>query len=212
MNREREERLSEYFAGCYGDRSPDRTSASARIRGELFRGWAGTGKRILDIGCGSGTLIRFLTEGNVVTGMDVDRQALEVCRTRFGVQTVWGDFSLEFPFEEAAFDVVVASETIEHLAYPKIFLQQVRRILVPEGLFLGSTPNAYRLRTRIDFLQGKPLDRDPTHLQHFSLASLGALLAHHFVVEEIAPVRGKWSRISPALFAHGFAWRCRRGG
>lgn len=209
MSRDPRDRLSEYFAGCYGDRSPDRTSASARIRGELFRGWAGRGKRVLDVGCGSGALLRFLTEGNRVTGMDVDKQALEVCRSRFGVETVWGDFTTELPFEAAAFDVVVASETIEHLPYPKVFLQEARRVLAPEGLFLGSTPNAYRLRTRIDFLLGKPLDRDPTHLRHFSLASLGMLLAQHFVVEEIAPVRGKWSRVSPALFAHGFAWRCR---
>lgn len=210
MNPDPRERLSEYFATRYGVRSAEGGSASARIRGDLFRRWAGTGKRILDIGCGSGTVLRFFIDGNHLTGIDVDRSALEVCRERYGVKTVWGDFTTELPFEDAAFDVVVAGETVEHLPYPTILLREVRRILIPNGLFLGSVPNAYRLRNRFDILRGRPIDRDPTHLHHFSLASLRSLLAREFAVEEIVPVRGKWSRLSPALFAHYFAWRCRR--
>lgn len=204
------ERLSAYFATRYGNRGAERGSASALIRGTLFRSWAGPGKLILDVGCGSGTVTRFYAEGNRVTGIDVDKQALSVCRERYGVETVWADFATELPFAAAAFDVVVAGETIEHLPYPAIFLEEVRRVLVPTGLFLGSVPNAYRLRNRFDILRGKPFDRDPTHLHHFSLTSLRELLARQFVVEEIVPVRGKWSRLSPALFAHYFAWRCRR--
>lgn len=203
-------RLADYFAARYGDRSREHGSASARIRAELFRRWAGTGKRVLDAGCGAGTLLGTLVEGNRVTGIDVDKQALQVCRERYGVETVWADFATELPFEPASFDVVVAGETIEHLPYPAIFLQEARRVLIPGGLFLGSVPNAYRLRNRVDVLLGKPFDRDPTHLHYFSIASLRELLGRQFVVEEIAPVRGKWSRFSPALFAHYFAWRCRR--
>ncbi len=202
-------RLSEYFAARYGDRSAEHGSASALIRAELFKRWAGTGKRILDAGSGSGTVLRALVEGNRVTGIDVDKEALEVCRERYGIQTVWADFATRLPFEPESFDVVVAGETVEHLPYPTLFLEQARRVLVPAGLFLGSVPNAYRLRNRFDVLLGKPFDRDPTHLHHFSLVSLRDLLSRRFVVEEIVPVRGKWSRYSPALFAHYFAWRCR---
>lgn len=202
-------RLAEYFAARYGDRSAEHGSASARIRAELFKRWAGTGKRILDAGCGSGTVLRALVEGNRVTGIDVDKEALEICRERYGIQTVWADFATQLPFEPESFDVVVAGETVEHLPYPTLFLQEVRRVLVPGGLFLGSVPNAYRLRNRFDVLLGKPFDRDPTHLHHFSLASLQALLLREFAIEEMVPVRGKWSRLSPALFAHYFAWRCR---
>jgi SAM-dependent methyltransferase len=204
------ERLSAYFAALSAPVAVARGSASAGIRGALFRSWAETGRLILDVGCGSGTVTRFYTEGNRVTGIDVDKQALAICRERYGVETVWADFAIELPFVAATFDVVVAGETIEHLPYPAIFLEEVRRVLVPTGLFLGSVPNAYRLQNRFDVLRGKPFDRDPTHLHHFSLASLRALLARQFVVEEIVPVRGKWSHLSSALFAHYFAWRCRR--
>lgn len=203
-------KLADYFQARYGDRSREHGSASARIRAELFRRWTGTGKRVLDTGCGAGTLLAALVEGNRVTGVDVDKQALEVCRGRYGIKTVWADFATELPFEPGSFDVVVAGETAEHLPYPAMFLQEVRRVLIPGGLFLGSVPNAYRLRNRFDVLLGKPFDRDPTHLRFFSLVSLRELLARQFVVEEIVPVRGKWSCFSPALFAHYFAWRCRR--
>jgi len=204
------EKLSRYYASTYGDRGAEKLSASARIRGQLFRDWAGTGKRILDVGCGSGTVTRFVTEGNKVTGIDVDKQALDACQKRYGVKPVWGEFANELPFGEASFDVVLATETIEHLPYPRILLSEVRRVLTAGGLFLGSVPNEYSLKNRIRVLQGKPMSRDPTHLHHFSLASLRALLTQEFVLEEIAAVRGKWRNLSPSLWAHYFAWRCRR--
>jgi hypothetical protein len=83
-------------------------------------------------------------------------------------------------------------------------------VLAAGGLFAGSVPNAYRYRNRLRVLSGQPIDTDPTHLQFFSLASLHALLSKSFTVEEIVPIRGRWSGRWPSLFAHRFAWRCRR--
>ena len=210
MSPDPREALSSYYASTYGDRSVAKLSASARIRGNLFRDWAGTGKRILDVGCGSGIVTSFLTGGNNVTGIDVDKDALAACHAQYGVQTVWGEFGRELPFEDASFDVILATETIEHLPYPRIFLAEVKRVLVGRGLFLGSVPNEYSLKNRVRVLQGESISLDPTHLHHFSLASLRALLTEHFEAEEIVPVRGKWRNLSPSLWAHYFVWRCRR--
>jgi SAM-dependent methyltransferase len=207
---DRQDFLAKYFASVYGDRGTERLSAAARARAEFFRERAGAGKRILDVGCGSGTVTRFVTESNEVTGIDLDNAALENYSRRYGIKPVWGNFETELPFETGRFDVVILCETMEHLAYPEVVLREVRRVLVPDGVFLGSVPNAYRLRTRFDFLRGRPLDRDPSHLRHFSLTSLTSLLSHGFAVEEIVSIRGRWAWLSPALFAHGFAWRCRR--
>lgn len=212
MTSNQREKLSRYYASTYGNRSHEKLSASARIRGALFRGWAGVGKRVLDVGCGAGTTTRFLTDGNTVTGIDADKRALDACRGRYGVETVWGEFANELPFADASFDVVLATETIEHLLYPRLLLEEIRRVLVPDGVFLGSVPNEYSLHNRIRVLRGKTISRDPTHLHHFSLASLRALLAQQFSVEEIVPIRGKWRHLSPSLWAHYFAWRCQRRG
>jgi SAM-dependent methyltransferase len=204
------ERLADYFQSRYGTRGAERLSRSTELRGALFRAWAGTGKRVLDVGCGAGSVTGFLVRGNEVTGIDVDRHAVETCRDRYGVRAVWAEFGVELPFEAASFDVIVAGETIEHLPYPTIFLGEIRRVLAPGGRFLGSVPNAYRFRARLDVLMGRPFDRDPTHLHHFSLASLRGLLEQSFTVDEIVPVRGKLSRFAPSLDAHYFAWRSTR--
>ena len=210
MSTDRLEKISQYHVERYGDRTVVPLNKSARIRAELFARWVGTGKRLLEVGCGSGALLELYVKGNRVTGLDIDKPALEACRERLGVDTVWADFSTNLPFDDGSFDVVVAGETLEHVPYPSIFLAEVRRVLVPGGLFVGSVPNAYRYKNRINVLLGKPLDTDPTHMQFFSLASLRAILAKHFAVEEIVPVRGKWSRRFPSLFAHNLAWRCKR--
>ena len=207
---DRRQRLAGYFGDHYGERAHERGNRSARLRGALFQGWAGRGKRLLDAGCGSGLLMEAYAPGNRVTGIDVDRGALDACRARLGVETVWADLNDALPFDAGAFDVVVAGETLEHLPYPRLFLAEVHRVLAPGGLFLGSVPNAYRLPRRLDVLRGRPFDRDPTHLQHFSARSLRALLGERFTVEAVVPVRGRWSRWAPSLDAHYFAWRARR--
>jgi ubiquinone/menaquinone biosynthesis C-methylase UbiE len=207
---ERGKRLAAYYGARYGDRTAGGLNASARIRAELFASWIGTGKRLLELGCGSGSLLEAYAAGNRVTAMDIDTPALEACRQRLGVETVWGDFATELPFPDGSVDVVVAGETLEHMPYPPVFLGEVRRVLAAGGLFAGSVPNAYRYRNRLRVLSGKPIDTDPTHLQFFSLASLGALLSESFTVEEIVPIRGRWAGRWPSLFAHRFAWRCRR--
>ena len=50
-------------------------------------------------------------------------------------------------------------------------------MLRPGGFFLGSVPNAYRLRNRLVFLLGRPPETDPTHLHMFSPDAIRALLA-----------------------------------
>jgi SAM-dependent methyltransferase len=212
MGEGRLEKLARFHVERYGDRGDVGLNASARLRAQLFAGWVGTGKRLLELGCGPGAHLEHYAAGNDVVAMDIDRPALELVRERLGVETVWGDFSTQLPFEAGRFDVVVAGETLEHMPYPTIFLAEVARVLVPRGLFVGSVPNAYRYRNRLDVLRGLPIDRDPAHLQFFSVASLRTILTRDFTRVEIVPVRGRWADRFPSLFAHKLAWRCQTPG
>jgi SAM-dependent methyltransferase len=207
---QRLDKIARLHAERYGHRGVVPLNASGKIRAQLFARWVGTGKRLLEVGCGSGAHLEYYCRGNDVVAMDVDQPALEVVRERLGVHTIWGDFATTMPFDDGRFDTIVAGETLEHMPYPTIFLAEVRRVLRPGGVFVGSVPNAYRYRNRLDVLRGRPIDRDPVHVQFFSLASLRAILARDFEAIEIVPVRGKWSHRFPSLFAHNLAWRCRR--
>jgi SAM-dependent methyltransferase len=207
---ERLDKIARLHAERYGDRSIVPLNKSARMRAELFAGWVGTGKRLLEVGSGPGLHLEYYCRGNEAVAMDVDQPALEYVRQHLGVETVWGDFATSLPFDDGRFDAVVAGETLEHMPYPTIFLAEVRRVLAPGGLFVGSVPNAYRYRNRLDVLRGLPIDPDPVHVQFFSLASLRAILSRDFEAIEIVPVRGKWSHRFPSLFAHKLAWRSTR--
>ena len=122
-------KVAGYYAAHYGDRSAVGLNKSARIRSELIARWIGDGKRLLELGCGSGSLLEVYKASNRVTAMDIDRAALDACRARLGVETVWGDFTTELPFADASFDVVVAGETLEHMPHPSVFLDEIRRVL-----------------------------------------------------------------------------------
>jgi SAM-dependent methyltransferase len=136
----------------------------------------GPGLRVLDLGCRTGALTEHYAKGNVLVGLDVDQSALEQASARLGIDTVWADVEEELPFADDSFDVVVAGELLEHLADPAAAVAHVRRVLKPGGRFVGSVPNAFRLKSRIRFAAGRHPETDATHLQLFTPTALAALL------------------------------------
>jgi SAM-dependent methyltransferase len=172
-------------------------------RGALLASWVGgPGLRVLDLGCRTGALTRHYATGNDVVGVDVDRDALARASERLGIETVWADVEEGLPFADESFDVVVAGELLEHLADPAATVAHVRRVLRPCGRFVGSVPNAFRLKSRFAYALGRyPTDWDPTHLQLFTPAALRRLLAGFEEVEMRFEI-GRFVRLHPRLLAN----------
>jgi len=146
--------------------------------------------RVLEVGCGFGYgayLMAAMGPGLRIFAMDRAPAAIRVARRLWGAdprivfQT--GDASA-LPFPDNSFDAVVAFEVIEHLSDPERFIQEVRRVLVDGGVFLGSTPNYRLFPYRVnDRSSGTPeeLRREgiwPWHVQAFDEASIMNLLAN----------------------------------
>jgi 2-polyprenyl-3-methyl-5-hydroxy-6-metoxy-1,4-benzoquinol methylase len=74
--------------------------------------------------------------------------------------TVWTDISEPLPFGNSSFDAAIAGELLEHLPKPDAVLDQVARVLSPDGLLVASVPNALRLKNRLRFLMGRPPEAD----------------------------------------------------
>jgi len=179
-------------------------------RSALFREWVGTGKRVLDLGCRYGALTAAYVKGNGVVGVDVDREALEEA-AKLGIETVWADLDEPLPFPDASFDVVVAGELLEHLRFPDRLVAEARRVLRPGGLFIGSVPNSYRLKSRLRFLVGRTPEfaDDPTHLRMFGAADLLRLLSG-FEEARVEHVAGRLVPLSPRLFGNDIVFRARK--
>ena len=165
----------------------------------LFRDAIGTGKRVLDLGCRSGALTRHFLDGNSVVGLDVDAAALEKAAA-LGIEPLQANVEEPLPLDDASFDAVVAGELFEHLQFPDALVAEIRRVLRPGGLLLGSVPNAYRVQSRLRFLAGRAPEDDPTHLRMFSPAALRELLAE-FAGVRLTYVGGRYRRLHPRLFA-----------
>ena len=94
-------------------------------RVELFRRHVGgPGRRVLDLGCRDGSLSRAYADGNVIVGVDADREALAAA-ANVGIETHWADLDEPLDFGDASFDVVVAGELLEHLRDPHRMVDDV---------------------------------------------------------------------------------------
>jgi SAM-dependent methyltransferase len=191
-------------------RSPDFVFGG-EDRAAVFRELVGgPGRRVLDLGCRYGALTRAYLEGNDVVGVDVDRDALAQAAAR-GIETHWADVEERLPFDDESFDVVVAGELLEHVRDPARLVADAERLLRPGGAFVGSVPNAFRLKNRLRFLLGRRPEDDPTHLHMFSPAEVRSLLGR-FDAPELRFVAGRFVPLHPRLFANDivFAGRKRR--
>jgi ubiquinone/menaquinone biosynthesis C-methylase UbiE len=138
-------------------------------------------KVVLDIACGTGYGLAFLTrDAKSVTGVDVDidaaREARLECDTN-KTQVLLGD-GTNLPFTDESFDVVTSFETLEHLHARNNFLAELKRVLKPHGTLILSTPNSNYTKP----INGKP--SNPFHVFEYAPSELKAELENHFMVEK----------------------------
>ena len=105
-----------------------------------------TGLTVLDIGCGGGILSEPLARlGGSVTGIDPVEESIGVATAhakKQGLNIAYRAAAAEgLASEGSTFDVVVASEVIEHVADIASFLKTCRALCKPRGLFIVSTLN-----------------------------------------------------------------------
>ena len=87
-------------------------------------------RRVLDVGCGDGTLMEYLklNQGNDVRGLEPQKDLVQKCIAK-GLSVIEGNAEKELiQFPEKSFDYVVLSQTLQAFLYPKEVLDQLLRI------------------------------------------------------------------------------------
>lgn len=119
------------------------------------------GGRVLDVGCGDGSIAEGVVErAGAYLGIDVSPLAIAAARrrlpaARFAVR------GIEDLGDEAPFDLVMAFEVVEHLADPQAALARISELLSPRGVLVLSTPNRDRLTNRLRRARRLLLGLDP---------------------------------------------------
>lgn len=168
-----------------------------------------SGARVLDIGCGTGAISKFLmdTRGVQLQGIEPDPQRVALAKAR-GVNVTQGFFDEKSIESLGKFDVVVFADVLEHLPDPSAALQLARNVLKPDGVVVASIPNIAHWSVRLDLLCGR-FDYQPygimdaTHLRWFTEKSVRALFnMSGYQVEDIRHTAGV---LLPAY--NDFPWR-----
>ncbi|MFI6827379.1 class I SAM-dependent methyltransferase [Kribbella sp. NPDC050241] len=134
------------------------------------------GRRILDAGCGSGPLSAALrAKGAIVTGFDGSPAMIELARQRLGddADLHVADLGQPLPFDNGAFDDVVASLVLHYLKDWTPPLAELRRVLKPGGRLILSVnhPIIYKiLKPNADYFEVAE------HAEEFSFNGQDAVL------------------------------------
>lgn len=134
--------------------------------------------RILDIACGNGGILRHLKSLGYrhLEGLEISNYA--VSRLRGEGLTMHHGTVPELSLPDATYDVVIASQVLEHVIKRNRFAREIRRVLKPGGRAFFFVPN--------DTLG--PID-EPEHVAIYTERSLRAFLHKHFDVAAVDVVK-----------------------
>ncbi len=190
------EKGDDYFAGSHDyfvSELPDNPNAS-----------------VLEIGCAAGyTGELALARGKCgrYVAVEMDESAAEQARTRL-TEVIVGDIeSINLPWPNNSFDVLIMSEVLEHFADPWHVLRRLRPLLKPGALLFCSSPNVSHYRLigmlfRGDWRLEDSGIMDRTHLRWFTPKTYRELVeGADFIVDSVEPIKPftTWDRVRIAL-------------
>ena len=111
-------------------------------RGDVAAKLALEGKRLLDVGCGSGSFV-YLAKDKYedLYGIDISKYRLVEAR-KLGIKTCRIDLDVDtIPYPNDYFDTVTCLDVLEHLKDPRKVLNEIYRVLKENGQLIVSTPN-----------------------------------------------------------------------
>ena len=155
--------------------------AAARPDFAAIAAWIPHGASVLDLGCGDGSLLRYLHGTREVGGYGVEIDDINIVACiRNGVNVIQSDFETGLSsFENEAFDYVVLSQTLQATRHTEALMQEILRV-GREGIV--SFPNFGYWRGRLNVLLGNmPVSKDLPY-QWYDTPNVHLCTLHDFEV------------------------------
>lgn len=138
------------------------------------------GKTVLDFGCGEGYGAKILSQSaQQVTGIDISQEAIEQAKIKYpspnvSFKHIKTSNDIITILGENSFDIVISYQVIEHIHDATAYLEQIKKVLKPQGRLYLTTPNA---NFRLLFFQ-KPWNQ--FHVREYTYESLQNTLKNFF--------------------------------
>jgi methionine biosynthesis protein MetW len=166
-------------------------------------------KSALDVGCGTGELMRFLKKKGVkVLGTDISSSALKVAKQN-GLNVKLADLDEKLPFKSNSFDACISNQVLMHVFDPEFVILEMKR--VSKKYVVINVPNHMYWRFRISFILGKlpnVLEGKFSHIRLFSYSKIKTLIEKNNLKIIDEAYTGK--SFLPQLFATGFTFVCKK--
>lgn len=137
--------------------------------------------RVLDVGCSSAVLTAQIADAlpdSIITGLDSYKEAIKFAKAKYPhIQFVTAD-AHRLPFTNNTFDLVICTETLEHLVDPKQALFEMKRVLKKNGKAIISMDSGSFLFRTIWYFWTKTKGRvwQDAHLHEFNSNILEKLI------------------------------------
>jgi ubiquinone/menaquinone biosynthesis C-methylase UbiE len=103
----------------------------------------------LDLACGDGAHCRYLTPQDNYLGIDIDQGSLEKLKMRFAdFPAIRGD-AYNLPLKDKSIDCIINIYNLEHMVYLDLVLEEMTRVVKPDGDVFISVPNEGGIAWRI---------------------------------------------------------------